>query len=124
MALSVAPIVVENAIRATKADLTSSRTVFDRIFNMKTRELQGNAELLARDFGFASAVATGDDATIISALENLRERRNIGLALLVTADNRIIGAGAKTLSTANCTSLLRALSDNDHASGVLQIGGV
>ena len=124
MALSVAPIVVENAIRATKADLTSSRTVFDRILNMKTRELQGNAELLARDFGFASAVATGDDATIVSALENLRERRNIGLALLVTADNRIIGAGAKVLSTANRASLLRALSDNDHASGVLQIGDV
>ena len=124
MALSVAPIIVENAIRATKADLTSSRTVFDRIFNMKTRELQGNAELLARDYGFASAVATGDDATIVSALENLRERRSIALALLVTADNRIIGAGAKVLSADNRASLLRALGDNDRASGVLQIGGV
>ena len=124
MALSVAPIIVENAIRATKADLTSSRTVFDRIFAMKTRELQGNAELLARDFGFASAVATGDGATIESALENLRERRGIALALLVTADNRILGAGAKDLSADNRASLLRALSENDHASGVLQIGGV
>ena len=60
VAQAVAPMVTANAVNATKAELAASRTVFDRIFAMKSRELQGNAELLAKDFGFTSAIATGD----------------------------------------------------------------
>ena len=124
LALAVAPTVVGNAVSATKAELASSRTVFDRIFAMKGRELQGNAELLAKDFGFTSAVATGDAATIESALENLRTRRGIDLAFLVTTDGRLLGPGAQALLPETRAALLRALNDSDYASGVLQISGV
>jgi hypothetical protein len=37
--------------------------------------MQDAAELLSRDFGFRAAVATGDQATATSALENLKRRR-------------------------------------------------
>ncbi len=124
VAQAVAPMVTANAVNATKAELAASRTVFDRIFAMKSRELQGNAELLAKDFGFTSAIATGDAPTIESALDNLRARRGIDHAFLVLADGRILGGGAGALTESARADLLRALGDSDYASGVLQIAGV
>ena len=124
VAQAVAPMVTANAVNATKAELSASRTVFDRIFAMKSRELQGNAELLAKDFGFNSAVATADAPTIESALDNLRARRGIDHAFLVLADGRVLGGGAGALTDAARADLLRALADSDYASGVLQIAGV
>jgi EAL domain-containing protein (putative c-di-GMP-specific phosphodiesterase class I)/GGDEF domain-containing protein len=122
LAQAVSPVVSANAVRTTKAELIASRSVFDRIFAMKSRELQGNAELLARDFGFKSAVATLDRSTIDSALDNLRSRRGIDYAFLVTQDGKVTGPGAERLSPSARASLLSALNDEDRASGILQIG--
>ena len=46
-----------------EGQLQSSGAVYDRLWQQRVRELQGGAQLLARDYGFRAAVATGDTAT-------------------------------------------------------------
>ena len=123
VAQAVVPTVTANALNATKAELSAARTVFDRIWTLKSRELQDNADVLAHDFGFRAAVATQDAVTIDSALENLRVRRGIDQAFLVMADGRVLGAGAGSLSEATTATLFKALNESDHAAGVLDING-
>src|SRR4029450_542905 len=62
------------ASRQVENQLQSSGAVYDRLWQQRARELQGAAQLLARDFGFRAAVATGDTATVESALHNAAAR--------------------------------------------------
>src|SRR6476620_4761552 len=95
-AAAVFTAIRSNAERAIRQELTASGTVFDRIWTLRSQQLRDSADELARDFGFREAVATGDQATVESALENLRLRMGIDLAFIVSVDGQIIGAdGAK-----------------------------
>src|SRR5688500_13351098 len=67
-------VVAANAERQVRNELVASSTVFDRLWQMRSRELGNAAGVLARDFGFRAAVATGDRQTAESALDNLKSR--------------------------------------------------
>src|SRR3954462_5861775 len=56
------------ASREGEGQLQSSGAVYDRLWQQRSHELQNAAQLLSRDFGFRAAVATGDQATMQSAL--------------------------------------------------------
>ena len=62
------------ASREVEGQLQSSGAVYDRLWQQRAHELQNAAQLLARDFGFRAAVATGDQATMQSALGNAAAR--------------------------------------------------
>src|SRR5690348_17898509 len=51
-------------------------------------ELQNAAQLLAHDFGFRAAVASGDQATMQSALGNAAARLRLRSAFIVTAEGK------------------------------------
>jgi hypothetical protein len=61
-------LVERNATQQARSELVANGTVFDRLWAQRTAQLGGAAQLLARDFGFRAAVATGDRATTESAL--------------------------------------------------------
>ena len=77
------------ASREVEGQLQSSGAVYDRLWQQRAHELQNAAQLLARDFGFRAAVATGDHATMQSALGNAAARLRVGNAFIVTADGRV-----------------------------------
>src|SRR3954469_5801984 len=77
------------ASRRVESQLQSSGAVYDRLWQGRARELQKAAQLLARDFGFRAAVATGDQATMQSALGNAAERLRVRTAFIVTADGHV-----------------------------------
>ena len=77
------------ASREVEGQLQSSRAVYDRLWEQRAHELQNAAQLLARDFGFRAAVATGDQATIQSALGNAAARLKVRSAFIVTADGKV-----------------------------------
>src|SRR4051794_9955734 len=77
------------ASREVASQLQSSGAVYDRLWQQRARELQNAAQLLARDFGFRAAVASGDEATIQSALGNAAARLRVRDAFIVTADGRV-----------------------------------
>jgi diguanylate cyclase (GGDEF)-like protein len=77
------------ASREVEGQLQSSGAVYDRLWQQRAHELQNAAQLLARDFGFRAAVATGDQATMQSALSNAAARLKVRTAFIVTADGRV-----------------------------------
>src|SRR5579884_1628808 len=82
------------ASREVEGQLQSSGAVYDRLWQARAHELQNAAQLLARDFGFRAAVATGDQATMQSALGNAAARLRVRTAFIVTADGRVSAIGA------------------------------
>jgi EAL domain-containing protein (putative c-di-GMP-specific phosphodiesterase class I)/GGDEF domain-containing protein len=111
-----------NARGVVRGELLSSGTVFDRVWALRARQLEGGAGLLSRDFGFREAVASRDEATIRSALENLRVRLGIDMAFIVGVDGSITGADGAQLKDAS-RQIMRAVEQDDNPSGVMQVGG-
>ncbi len=119
--VAVYTAIASNAERAVRRELESSGTVFDRIWTLRSRQLQDGAALLARDFGFREAVATKDAATIESALGNLRVRFGADLAFIVGLDGNVTAADGRSLGAA-APELLKSLNADENASGVFTIG--
>ena len=90
-------LIVNNATGAVRNELAASSSVFDRIWALRARALGDSADVLARDFGFRSAVATGDRPTIESALANLRQRARVPTVFVTMQDGTVIGEGPQTL---------------------------
>ena len=78
-----------SASREVESQLQSSGAVYDRLWQQRSHELQNAAQLLSRDFGFRAAVATGDEATMRSALGNAAARLKVRTAFIVTADGHV-----------------------------------
>src|SRR6476660_1480592 len=88
---ALSTFIAGSASREVESQLQSSGAVYDRLWQQRSRELQNAAQLLARDFGFRAAVATGDQATIQSALSNAAARLRVRTAFIVSADGRVWG---------------------------------
>lgn len=101
-------------------ELTAGSAVFDRLRAFQAQQLRDGARVLARDFGFRQAIASRDSPTIQSALENLRQRLDIDLALMVGVDGAIVSSNARGLGE-NEQALRAALAENDDADGILFI---
>ena len=88
---ALSTLIAGSASRQVESQLQSSGAVYDRLWQQRARELQGAAQLLARDFGFRAAVATGDTATMQSALHNAAARLRVDSAFIVSLDGRVHG---------------------------------
>src|SRR5689334_11330848 len=86
---ALSTFIAGSASREVEGQLVSSGAVYDRLWQQRAHELQNAAQLLARDFGFRAAVATGDRATMQSALGNAAARLKVRSAFIVTADGQI-----------------------------------
>ena len=109
-----------SATDQVQRELTASSTVFDRLWSQRASQLGGAAGLLAHDFGFRAAVATADEETIASALDNLKKRMGVPTAFLIGIDGKITGLRADW--QAQAATLWSAL-DAGQMSGVVQLGG-
>jgi len=108
------------ARESVQNEMSATAAVFDRLWKVKSDTLQTNAELLSRDFGFISAMATDDRSTVASAFANLRQRVNADTGLVLTSDGQLL-AGDDTL--AKGVEALLAESDTlDTQTGVVALG--
>lgn len=71
-------------------DLAANARVFDEILAVRARQMGDQADVLARDFGFREAVATGDRATIASALDSLKMRVRADTAFVLTLEGGVL----------------------------------
>jgi diguanylate cyclase (GGDEF)-like protein len=83
--------------------------------------MQNAAQLLARDFGFRAAVATGDTATVQSALGNAAARLGVRTAFIVGLDGKVVGIDP-TVSQQEADQLWGPLDDGQ-LSGVATLAG-
>jgi diguanylate cyclase (GGDEF)-like protein len=108
------------ARQAAERDMVANARVFDRIIAGRSDQLRESASVVARDFGFREAYATGDRATLGSALASLGDRTGAPLVAIVGLDGAVIaGPGAPPLDGA---ALLPAL-DSGRGSGVIALNG-
>jgi diguanylate cyclase (GGDEF)-like protein len=115
-------VVATTSEQQVRSELIASSTVFDRLLELRTRELSNAADLLARDYGFRAAVATGEPGTALSALENLKGRLGIQTAFLVGMDGAIIGIRDPRLRD-DARALWSAL-DEGRKGGIVRFGAV
>ncbi len=113
---------VSVAERQVKSELASAGTVFDRIWALRAEQLRDSAGVTSRDFGFRSAVGTHDEATITSALDNLKQRLSIDEAFMIGLDGRVVSSDARIKAAAGAR-MFNALSTDEDASGVFMIDG-
>src|SRR5206468_9780365 len=90
---ALSTFIAGSASREVESQIQSSGAVYDRLWQQRSHELQNAAQLLARDFGFRAAVASGDQATIQSALGNAAGRLRVRSAFIVSADGRVSSIG-------------------------------
>ena len=112
----------QNAEHAVRRELDATGTVFDRVWALRSARLADAAGLMSQDFGFRAAVATHDQPTINSALDNLRRRLNLNVAVMVDMDGKVIGQGADLVQP-RATDLWYALDSKGDASGVIELDG-
>ncbi|MEQ1781354.1 MAG: EAL domain-containing protein [Hyphomonadaceae bacterium] len=113
--------VQDNSRQAVRAEMAASSAVFDRIWKLRADQLSQTAEVLAKDFGFREAIATNDDETMLSALDNIQSRFRFDTALIVRLDGTIISLDDALNDQVNA-SLLAAVQAKPDASGVLLLG--
>ena len=93
-------MVSDNVRRAAIVELQTSARTFERVWALKGSLLVGAADVLARDFGFRAAVATSDEPTIRSALDNARRRLGDAQAFVVTNEGDVVGGAPGLLRDA------------------------
>ena len=97
----VGQLVVWGHARDTvRAELVASGRVYDRIWSLRARSLGDSAAVLAGDFGFRSAVASGDLPTTESAIANLGARADVPGAFFVDSAGTVAGSGPADLRAA------------------------
>jgi diguanylate cyclase (GGDEF)-like protein len=96
-------VVATHARSSVRDELVTSGSVFERLWTLRDQSLSDSADVLARDFGFRAAVASGDRPTIESALVNLRRRAGVSDAFVVTQDGQVIGDSSPALGATIAT---------------------
>jgi diguanylate cyclase (GGDEF)-like protein len=86
---ALSTLIAGAASREVESQLQSSGAVYDRLWEQRSLELQNAAQLLSRDFGFRAAVASGDQATMQSALGNAAARLRVRTAFIMSADGHV-----------------------------------
>lgn len=114
-------LIAGSASREVEGQLQSSGAVYDRLWQARAHELQNAAQLLSRDFGFRAAVASGDEATMQSALSNAAARLNVKSAFIVTADGRVSTLDS-TIPSRQSAALFEPLDDG-RLAGVSVLAG-
>lgn len=100
-------------------DLSANARVFDELLSLRAQQMRNSADVLANDFGFREAVATGDSQTIDSALFSLRDRSGAASAFVVGLDGSLLAAGENRISSPE--ALWYPLDAGEHR-GVILLG--
>jgi nitrogen fixation/metabolism regulation signal transduction histidine kinase len=83
---------IEKSIKINlQSELDSSTKVWRRLVEQNAQRLQLGASVLASDFGFRSAISSGDAQTISSALDNNGARIGATLAGFLNTDFKLVG---------------------------------
>src|SRR6185295_14775819 len=99
------------AARKTIGDeLIVGEQVFERSLQQEELRLTQGARLLAADYAFREAIATGDRDTIVSVLGNHGKRIDADLTMLLGLDGKVIAdtLGISGGSSFSHTKLLKA----------------
>lgn len=122
VALAVFTAITGSARNLVRDELGATGAVYGQIWESRTAQLHQGAAVLSQDYGFREAVATNDEPTVRSALDNLRARQKVDGALILGVDGYVTSAGV-TLDDATTDTLWTGLNGGNIEAGVLSIDG-
>ena len=106
-------------------DLKTGERVFHRLIAQNRQQLIQSANVLTADFGFRDAVSSNDSATIVSALQNQRQRIGADIMMLFSLDGEQLASTLDT-DTRNyhplVVGLIHAAEAGGSAAGIIKIG--
>lgn len=86
-------VATDNAVRIqAEEQLEVGTRVFQSLLDIRGRQLRDGVQLVAADFGFRDAVASGDSATIRSVLLNHGARINASDMFLLSMDGKVLAS--------------------------------
>ncbi|MDO9420155.1 MAG: EAL domain-containing protein [Herminiimonas sp.] len=121
---------VERQVRnEITSDLTVAARIWERLLQQNAQRLREASIVLAADYGFRSAVTTGDQDTIASALENSGERIGASITALLDPNLRLVSSSQTGGSDAMVATVLSDIGtilskDVDGSRVALVNGGV
>lgn len=105
-------VATNNAVRGQASEqLEVGTRVFERLLDVNGRRLRDGVQLLAADFGFRDAVASGDSATIRSALLNYGNRIGASDVFLLGMDGTVLASTVDTMADGSPFRYDQALRD-------------
>ncbi|KJZ57509.1 MULTISPECIES: putative bifunctional diguanylate cyclase/phosphodiesterase [Pseudomonas] len=108
------------------AQLDVGTRVFERLLDARGRRLADGVQLLAADFGFRDAVASGDSATMRSVLLNHGKRINANDMILLGMDGNVLASTVEEVpegSTFRYDQALREARRNRQATLIVPLQG-
>jgi diguanylate cyclase (GGDEF)-like protein len=120
-------VVIQNAIsrngRAVIAEeLVVGERVFRRLLKQNAEMLTQGAQLLAKDYGFLSAIASNDDETITSALTNHGARIGASFTVMVNPDRSLRVDSAHALSETGRRRILQLVDSAEKDGSAVGTG--
>jgi len=109
------------AERSIVGDMVANARVFDEVLTVRAQQMRSAGDVMSADWGFREAVALSDGPTVASALDSLRGRSGVSLALLVDRTGRVIG-GDGALSPDDRLRLRQGLEDG-RERGLIRLNG-
>jgi diguanylate cyclase (GGDEF)-like protein len=103
-------------------ELRVGSRLFDRILEGRGRQLSETVRVLASDFAFREAVASGDEPTIHSVLGNHRTRIDADAAMLIALDGTVVSDTLDRRFTGRAfplPDLVRRASEGDEATAIV-----
>src|ERR1700732_4711256 len=91
--------------------LRSGGSLADHLIRFRAGQLANGVAVLAADFGFREAVASGDSPTILSAARNNAQRIGADMALLRETHGRVVVSTAARGAAGGAGSLATLLAD-------------
>ena len=85
----ISTVIASNAHHNVEDQLSVGERVFQEVLRSNGEKLTQAASIVASDFGFRAAVASHDQTTVASALENHGERINADVVMLVGLDGKL-----------------------------------
>ena len=120
--LAIRASIDHNARAAIGGDLEVGERLLRRLLLQNAAKLTEGATLLASDYGFRSAVSSGDEATISSVLANHGERIGASVAALLDTDFKLrASAHADARSLQPVLNRLGQLHDRKAAGDVVMV---
>jgi len=98
-----------------------AKKVFKRTIDTRSKHLSVGVTLLASDFGFKTAVATHDDATIRSSLENNAKRVGADFGILLSSEGVSINATYDMVYGSDFTQLIKDNRRRRNINGFIEV---
>ena len=120
-------LVTESAVSSQAAErLESGLRVFERLLDMRGRQLRDGVQVLVADFGFKEAVASGDTLTLQSAMTNQAARISASEAMLLDLNGKVLASSLSNVrpgDTFRYADELRAARQQGQSMLVVSLDG-